>query len=349
MNPYGVKSVPPVDAINYSIKTTTTIDRLAYPAQRPKYYMQIDISSYHRFDGQGGNLFSVARLNPEESIILPLPQQLIDINQVIYDQTQLGQLAGGLVQIGASAVNAARGNGAASGEMINNGQAAVGGLLSSAIAGASALAEGAIKTATKGANVPVRDLANASLAVAGYTPNQFITILLKGPSYKRHTFTWLFSPRSEKELQSLMEIMVTINNAKSPGITAGGALFTFPKVFRVSLRPNSKYMYKFKPAVVESFTMDPTGGGAPAFLRPNSNDGLNGAAVYQCRLDLLELEYWLSGNYSLSNDPFDTQRGGGNADQSPVQPGSPGRPQGTDPNTGVSTDPGVIHQQGSFF
>lgn len=298
-NMFGPRSVPPADAVGYSLKKTTVVDRLQYPGERPKFYMQIDVASYHRFDGNGGNLFTVARLEPEETIILPLPASLVDINQTTYDQMQLGTILGGAASVLAAMTNSVNGKEAS---VVNNSQAAAAGIATTAVGVAAA----AIEAKTK---IPVATLAGAGLSLAGYTPNQFITILLKGPAYKRHSFTWTVSPHNEREAQNLQDIFNLINNSRAPGITAGGALFTFPKVFRVSLRPNSKYMYKFKPAVCEAFTVDYAGGGVPAFFRANSSDGINAPAALQFRIDLLELEYWLAGNYSSSNDPFDTQRG----------------------------------------
>lgn len=294
----SVSSSPPTEAIEYSLRKTTVVDSLSYPGERPKYYLRLNVGSYHRFDG-GGSLLRV-RVDFEQSIYLPLPQQLIDVNQVVYDAQQLGTFGGGLATAAAKTISSLKGNTGVNNQ--ENATGSVAGGLGGAVVGGALIAGDAI---TRG---NVSGLATAALGVVGYTPNQFLTILLKGPAYKRHSFTWLVSPRNERELENLYRIATYINNAKAPVLEAGGALFGFPKVFQASFHPNSKYLYKFKPAVVESFTIDAAAGGLPSFTRANKFDGVNGAAVYQLRLDLLEIEYWLQGNYQFNNEPEDVHR-----------------------------------------
>lgn len=295
-------SIPPIDAVALSMKRTTTINSMQFPGDRPKFYVKIDIMDYHRFDGGGGSMFQISRTDIRDSIILPLPQMLTDANQVSYDQIELGPLIGGGGQILGNSIN----NTGAAGSGLTQ-SAAIGG----AAAGSAALGaiDSLVSNRTRGA-VPRGLITQAGTNVArlaGYTPNQFLTILLKGPAYKRHSLRWLVSPHNQQEALNLQQIIMTINNAKAPGTTAGGAVFTFPSVFNVSIMPNSRFMYKFKPAVVESFTVDYTGGtGIPNFKRPSSQYAPDSApALLQIEMNLLELEFWLKGNYTDSNDPLD--------------------------------------------
>jgi hypothetical protein len=301
-------SIPPVDAVNFSIKRTTTIDTLTFPGDRPKFYVAIEILGYHRFDGQGGNMFQVSRMDHQNSIIMPLPQMLTDANMVTYDQAELTMGGGGAAQIFANSRNA-----------INNAQDATSGITQSvsdngplaAGLGAAAVAGAVTGFAANRTGIPgtlMRSLGTNAARLAGYTPNQFLTILLKGPAYKRHSLRWLVSPHNPQEAKNLQQIINVINNAKAPGVIAGGAIFTFPSVFRLSIMPNSQFMYKFKPAVVESFTVDYTGGtGIPSFKRSSASS--NGQdyppSLLQIEMNLLELEFWLNQNYSDNNDPND--------------------------------------------
>lgn len=305
-------SIPPIDAVNLSVKRTTTIDTLTFPGDRPKFYVAIEILGYHRFDGHGAGMFQVSRMDHQNSIIMPLPQMLTDANMVTYDQAELTLAGGGAGQILANSRNA-----------MNNAQNATSGITQSVTdnaplaAGLGAAAVGGAVTGfiANRTGIPTsltRSLGTNAARLAGYTPNQFLTILLKGPAYKKHSLRWLVSPHNPQEAKNLQQIINVINNAKAPGVTAGGAIFTFPSVFRVSIMPNSQFMYKFKPAVVESFTVDYTGGtGIPNFKR-SSISGLGQdypPGLLQIELNLLELEFWLNQNYSDDNDPNNVSTG----------------------------------------
>ena len=148
-------------------------------------------------------------------------------------------------------------------------------------------------------------------AFYGYSPNQFLTILLKGPKYKRVQFAWTLSPNSDKESFVLKNIIRTMNNFMAPGLVLNGALFKFPKVFQLSILPNSLYMYKFKPAILENFHINYVPAGVPAFNRRMQLGGvgedgfLNAPVSVQISMQFMELEYWLEGDFKDTNDPGD--------------------------------------------
>ena len=60
-------------------------------------------------------------------------------------------------------------------------------------------------------------------------------------------------------------------------------------------------MYKFKPCVLEAFLVNYTPTSRAAFYKGQENapEGM----IFTMRF--IELEYWLDGNVSDSNDPFD--------------------------------------------
>lgn len=299
-------SMPPVDAINLSLRRSTVTERLTYPGEIPKYYMQISIAKYARLDGNGGNMFRMSRLDPYQTIILPLPRELVDSNDVQYDDEKaLGVGAGNIVQGGANIANMQPVERTASGMM----GAARASAAAVAAAGGIGAAQAIIDRSVVLRGLPLTSIATTGAQLAGYTPNQFVTVLLTGPKYKRHKFRWQISAHNQAEAEKIRQIIRVINNAKSPGVAVGGALFTFPDVFTVSLWPNSSMMYKFKPAVVENFTVDYSGGGGVPTFRTSTQINNNAPAVLNIEMSILELEYWLSGNYTDSNDPGDVHRG----------------------------------------
>src|SRR5262249_6682050 len=144
-------------------------------------------------------------------------------------------------------------------------------------------------------------------AATSYSPNQFLTVLLEGPRYKRFQMQWLLSPRNPTESKNLNLILNRLRNAASPSLAANNLLFKFPKIFQLVLQPNSQYVVKFKPAVVENIVIEYTAAGAPSFFRPG-NDGISAPTHIGLTLALLELEFWLAGNFQDNNDPLDVHR-----------------------------------------
>lgn len=260
---------------------------LQYPLDRGKYFMSFDIFEYSR-----ESLTTLGHLKESgyQGIVLPLPQQLIDKHDVSWtDKAEIGILTGNALNnvkpIIAAAGGGVKGNlagittvvGAEIGQTLLAGQDSV--LSSGLIPGAEAL--------------------------LGLSPNQFMTVLFVGPQYKRHSFSWNVSPHNKKEAEVLRQIVKTFNNAMSPNLTAGGAIWTFPKIFKMAFFYNCKFLFKFKPAVLTSLVINYSPGGRPAFYRDTAEAGENAPEGMTINAQFLELEYWLEGNYNDSDYPQD--------------------------------------------
>lgn len=264
---------------------------LIYPSDRPKYYMQFDIMNYSR-----ESLNSIGTLSPVSSgaypdggtVVLPIAQTMRDVHQVYWDDKfPVGTTAGALVDAGASALR-------------NQGD------IKSALTGAiKDIPEVGKAIGLAEAEKLVSGAAGGAEAILGLAPNKFMTVLFIGPLYKRHNFVWLISPRSPGEAETIRKIDKTFHNAMSPNLGAAGLIWTFPKIFKIAIYPNTKYMYKFKPCVLESFEVNYTPGGRFAVYADNGlGDNPPEGVIISMRF--LELEYWLEGNYNDSADPFDT-------------------------------------------
>lgn len=267
----------------------TTLNTLQYPADLPKYYMTLDIQSYSR-----ANLFTIGVTQSLGMIVLPLPAKLVDTQQVKYEEKPIGSLLGAGLNAGlASVSNFDKNNATAS---------TVSGL---AETGKGLLAGGAVNI-TDRLDSAVPGVGSAVKAVTGYSGNYFLTVLLDGPQYKTHNFQWQFSPRTPQESESLNKIIRTLNNAMAPGLQFSGAVFTFPRVFRIAYQPNVRYLYKFKPAVLVNFTVDYSGGGLPAFYRADTATSSHNAPVMlTINAQFLELEFWLRSDFG-DNSGTDT-------------------------------------------
>lgn len=277
-----VQSRLPINDINH-----TGISVLSYPSVRPKYFMSFEVAAYNRRNPvQLGTLTTLAALT------LPLPKQLVDRQNINYDQTPLGTFVGGGSSIISSGLEGLTGMSADRAAQMKNVNSAGAGTIRGKLAENSIVsAAGGVATLAGSALGGVGEALNAQ---NGYSPNQFMTILLKGPEYKRHSFSWKFSANDEGESRSLDKIIRNLKEWSAPGLTFGGAIFTFPLIFKIFFSPNEKLMYSFKPAVLESLTVDFTPADGPSFYRAGA-DGANAPESLAISMSFLELEFWLAG------------------------------------------------------
>lgn len=264
--------------IDQNINQLSQTNSLQYPLELPKFYTEIRISTYTR-----ASLLDVGKLSTKQKIYLPVPLQINDTHTIVYEQKALGVTAGTAIQAGSK----------------------ISGLVGVAAgipAGILGQAGQYIKNVT-GAGVGV----NAAEAIYGYAPNDFFTILLRGPEYKRHKLTYMFSPNNRTESDRLKQIIDIINNAAAPSLHLAGALFGFPDIFEIGFQPNSNMLFKFKPAVVESINFNYSAGGVPGFYKSSDPKAAAPEAI-SVDITFLELEYWLKGDFKDSTDAFSAAR-----------------------------------------
>ena len=107
------------------------------------------------------------------------------------------------------------------------------------------------------------------------------------------------APKDFNEAKAIQKIAYLLRRAMTPKRALFGALFEFPDIFLIAFSPNSKFLYKFKPCVLERINVDYTGGNqAPGFYRQQGNPSNAPPESVVITLQFLELEYWLDGNRS---------------------------------------------------
>ena len=243
-------------------------ENFRFPSDIGNYYLKMNIVTYDRtFTAIASGGFGTTAgtiLDSVANIILPLPENLTDVNRVNYAQDQM---------IDTSAIA-----GAISGGAIGAASTAIKGLAGKAVAGiAGQLLSGAAASAAK-----------IALADTGLAPNQFLTVILKGPEYKKYSFTWKFYPKNAKESGEIQRIIYTIRNAMRTNLGPANAFFNFPKVFNLSFS-NSTYLYQFKPAVIDTMSVNYTPSGSPTlYSKTGAPDGV------QLTISFSEIEYHLS-------------------------------------------------------
>lgn len=269
----------------------------SYPADTPVYYTSLGINDYQRTSWD-----AVGTLSVTDSIALPLPALIVDDQVVTYEALALGALgalavggASPLVQQGLAGIPAAVKN--ALGGASNVSPGALGAIISTAVRATSATALGG---ATQGV-----------LAAAGVSVNEFLTIMLRGPSYKERDLAWRFSPKTPDESRRINRIAIMIKNAQAPSLGAGGIFFSWPKIFQIKFRHVQEVdmgirLFDFKPCVLTSAIFNYTPAGAPSFYGSTSYpEGL------EMRLKFIELEYWVhqSGRQAYRDEGSETSTG----------------------------------------
>lgn len=246
---------------------------------------------------------TVVNNNQNKTIRLPVPRNLQDNFSVSYSQESLGP------GVGAAAEGIAQ---AAGGVRSGSFSDVALGLASGIYGGAGGLALQTLEATLSNLRAPGLPGGGAAAAVAGsigggaysavqaltgLAPNPFQTILFKNPNFKKHQFSWTFIPKEEKESEVLRKIIDIFQYNMLPGISrTASILFTYPGLVKIFLNPTSKYLYKFKPCVVESFNVNYAPNG-PTFYKKTIAPG-----AINISISLQEIELWTKNDF-LSRAP----------------------------------------------
>lgn len=138
----------------------------------------------------------------------------------------------------------------------------------------------------------------------GFSLNSFKTVTLQTPQFRSYAYEFKMSPKTPQESQAIRRIYSYIKQGMHPEPRAGRSIMMFPRIYWLGFMPNAGWLFKTKPSVITSCTIDYQGGnGQPAFY--SATQAPEGVVM---RLSFLELEYWMRPdfNHILSNDPFDS-------------------------------------------
>ena len=216
-------------------------------------------------------------------IDLPIPNNLVDTQSVVYTEEAMGTIAGLGVAAAAATENSFAKFGAA--------------------------AAGAIGSSIPGIPPLDNKLIRYGAQSIGYAINPFMQVMLQNPAFKQFEFTWKLSPRNAKETEVLRDIIrmfrynmlpgtlgSTLDLSKWIGVQlnnyaqgAANAILSYPNVVHAQLFPDDKYLFEFKPMVIETMSVNFTPSGTPSFFRD-----INGAPVeVVLTIRLKEIEIWL--------------------------------------------------------
>lgn len=279
----------PADVIAQAQSQLQQTNLLQFPNEAVKYYTQMRIYTYTR-----PSLMQVALTNLRNTVILPYPDRMLDINKVAYDQAKFGSAAFGGAVNGSLPVFQGAADGLAHGSISEAAAGVLTGAKNLSAPTGAQVGGGALAT---GAGLGGQD-AGTILGATGYAPNYFLTVILQGPQYKTYDFSWTFSPRNANELVTLTQILRVLKDASAPGLSGGGLLFTFPRVFQNAFMPNPGLLYQFKPSVLVAIQVDYTAGGMVSMKRGDpATKGWNGATAVKVSCSFMELEFWLRSDW----------------------------------------------------
>jgi len=220
--------------------------------------------------------------SPQNSMKLPLPKELVDNVNVNYSTEDLGPF------IGAAADTLARSGDLSTSNGISD---AISRITSAVQAGAADIGAGAgasVLSATVGRTA----IGSAISSLTGIAINPFQTILFKSPSFKKHRFSWKLVPKNEQESKDIETIVSLFKYHMLPGISnAGGVFFSYPEILQVKLFPKDEYLYRFKPCVVESVSVNYAPNG-PSFYRQSQ-----APTAIDFSISLQEIEIWTKADY----------------------------------------------------
>jgi hypothetical protein len=135
----------------------------------------------------------------------------------------------------------------------------------------------------------------------------FKTVTLSQPDYRRHKFTWSLPPRNYDESTRIQRILHSIKRGMHPKNTGSKWFMAFPKIYLPYFSPNPKYLFKFKPCVIENIEINYQGGQpVPSFYRAEGADENRPPETVQFSITFLELEYWLDTDFKSGDGNLPT-------------------------------------------
>jgi len=133
------------------------------------------------------NFTTIGTVNYQKDIKLPVPNNVMDHHMVAYSQEELGAVVGAALGGLNSAAQSFKKTG-----QIDAGQ--IGASTADAVAG------GALGAGRDALNNALPGKSGSALeALAGLAVNDYLTILFKGPTYKKYSFEWKLAPRNKRE------------------------------------------------------------------------------------------------------------------------------------------------------
>ena len=253
------------------LNSSKSVQTYVFPSDIPKHHFSI-----YEYSSP-----SATTRQLEQIYILPLPRTLTDSKSINYND--------GFNIIGSIGALAAAGGNLAGG--VKGGVVAAVGQSMQNIEG---VAQAAIKTLSGG----------------GLSINNLNMVTLDIPQFQRFSLDFILAPKTRDESDEINNIAFNLKKYSHPsGAFKGGTgvnlVLSFPRIYLMAFNPSPKYLYKFKPCVIENITVSY----APAGTTFYKVEGESIPESLHLHLQCKELEVWVQENFpggQPSSNPFDS-------------------------------------------
>ena len=145
-------------------------------------------------------------------------------------------------------------------------------------------------------------MGSTGAALLGVSLNPFNIIQLNGAKLRKHNFRWKLHPENKDETNAIEKIIDTIRvnmHPKTGGVwpvSLGDVILGYPNLinFRIFGPENPSHIFPAAPCVIDSFTVDRTGGDYPSFFAETGTP-----VVYQIHMSVTEILPLINRNGTL--------------------------------------------------
>lgn len=182
------------------------------------------------------------------TIVLPLPNGLVENSSLNYDSVAMGALFGGVLS--AKDVGDAAASGAATGvaKVVRS------------------LVESGIKEI--GSDSLAKKVSTAGQMAFNYAENPNLSLAFQGVNLREHNFQWTLMARSPEESRKIQEIISILRRAVLPRTYKGeNFMFAYPYVFKLGFYPNDLIKFNDMGCFVTNMNVSYDTDGVPAFYK----------------------------------------------------------------------------------
>jgi len=309
-------SSPVIDAISTQLRNRSDLPQYRFPLDLPKY--NFTIIQHASLANPVANLNNVRRfitsgfrreIGPVTGVYrLPLPTRLVDSHQTQFADIAPLDVAKNVAKIGFGLYRVNRiASIAASLRMKEKSRGRVLGP-KKARARAEKIDDRAFETIDSRIKKVEESGGIIDLigALSGVKIQNAKVVSITDPQFRTFALSWNFIPRSYKESLEIQKICYNLRKNMTPvRVDRFSYVTVFPAVYTMFFQPNVQYLYKFKPCVLTSITIDYKGGsGVPAFYKPQDEKNLQSSPPESIILNTtwLELDYFVQQNYDNDMD-----------------------------------------------
>ena len=246
------------------------------PEDLGEFYISMKFEKYQR-----RSIKQSPRYVPVAGMRLPLPEELNDNLSINYSTENLGTLIGS----GMETFDTMGTKGTFTPEVVQA-------LGENALAGLGTFRDRLLNFQNRFTGLNIRA---AIEAYSGLRFNEYQVVLFKSPNFKRHRFSWRLVPKNEKESNNIAKLINIFKFCASPGLVGQtGFLFEFPEILRVSLHPQTEYLYEFKPCVVENISVNYAPNGLSFYKSTKA------PVAVDFSISLQEVELWTKRDFEMA-------------------------------------------------